>query len=407
MINDISYIIINDNSIRTEKLTELIKELDINSEVIHSSEFNDCLDNIILSKPAVVFCDEVFGNKNVFDLDNELKKRNIRSKVYLIVVSDLDEYEHLTKYIDAGFDDYLIGHEKKQIIHNRIRLGTKILSMHLKIEHENYLLHKLSQQLEEDLKNIIKISTKFIQARLPASHEMMSNIAVTSIWIAEKFNQLSKQDIKDIEIASYFCQAGRLFLPDDLLKKPVMSNGRVLNPMMNQIPIVSKEIATSIDKFKNVGEILFHIYENLDGTGIPSKIQSWQIPLASRIIRAVLDFEENMYFNNLDAKSSIEKLKGRINRIYDGRVINLLEEYIEKQGKQNNYEEDFALLLSELKPSMIISREIKANSGMKLMNSGAELSEKNIQMLINHSSTDPILGYIYVFRDSIPEIKID
>lgn len=406
-MNDISFILISNKNERINKLSEIIKKLYLDSEILTTDNFNSGLDSITVNKPALVFCDEIINDKSIIDFYKKLIESKLRNKIYFIVVSEVDDFKHLQKYIDLDFDDYLIGHERTQIIYNRIRLGRKILSMKLKIEHENLLLHKMSKQLEQDLKNILTISTKFIQARLPASHEMLNDISATSVWIAEKFNQLSKQDIKDIEIASYFCEAGRLFLPDNFLKRPVMSNGRVIDPMMNQIPIVSKELVSEIDRFKNVGDILYHIYENMDGTGIPEQVQAWQIPLGSRIIRAVLDFEENMYFNNLSAEASIDKLKGRINRIYDGRVINLLEEYIERHKKDKIYSNDISLLLSELKPDMKISREIKSNSGIKLMNSDTILTEKNIQMLINHSSTDPILGYIYVYRDSIPELKID
>lgn len=406
-MNDISFILISNKNERINKLSEIIKKLYLDSEILTTDNFNSGLDLITVNKPALVFCDESINDKSIIDFYKKLIESKLRNKIYFIVVSEVDDFEHLQKYIDLDFDDYLIGHERTQIIYNRIRLGRKILSMKLKIEHENLLLYKMSKQLEQDLKNILTISTKFIQARLPASHEMLNDISSTSVWIAEKFNQLSKQDIKDIEIASYFCEAGRLFLPDNFLKRPVMSNGRVIDPVMNQIPIVSKELVSEIDRFKNVGDILYHIYENMDGTGIPEQVQAWQIPLGSRIIRAVLDFEENMYFNNLSAEASIDKLKGRINRIYDGRVINLLEEYIERHKKDKVYSNDISLLLSELKPDMKISREIKSNSGIKLMNSDTILTEKNIQMLINHSSTDPILGYIYVYRDSIPELKID
>jgi len=406
-MTNISFILISESSLRIEKLTEVIRKFHFESEIFSTDDINTGLDLVLVNKQALIFCDEKIKGKDVVDFYNQIINHKLREKIYFIVVSEEDDFDHLQKYIDLEFDDYLIGHERTQIIYNRIKLGVKILSLKLKIMHENLLLKKMSKQLEEDLNNILKISTKFIQARLPVTHEMLKDISDTSVWIAEKFNQLSKQDIKDIEIASYFCQAGRLFLPDNLLKTPVMSNGRVVNSMMNQIPIVSKDIVSSIEKFENVGKILHHIYENMDGTGIPNQIQSWQIPLGSRIIRAVLDFEEYMFFNGLDPIASINKLKGRINRIYDGRVINLLEEYIEKNGKHVNIENDFPLLLTELKPNMIISREIKANSGLKLMNSGIALTEKNIQMLINHSSTDPILGRIYVYRDSIPELEID
>jgi response regulator RpfG family c-di-GMP phosphodiesterase len=404
----INFIIITPNTLRVEKLTEVITSLFPENQIKHSPDLRNAIDLIKVNKPAIIFCDENLPDFDATELLNFSIKHHIREKLYLVVVSEIDDFNHLQKYIDLEFDDYLIGHERTQIVYNRIRLGAKILSMKLKIQHENKLLQLMSKQLEEDINNIIKLSTQFIQSRLPVSAYMLSNIAKISVWIAERFNQFSKQDIKDIEIAAYFCQAGRLFLPDKFLKTPVMKNGRVTDPMMNQIPVFSKEIVSSIEKFQNVGEILYHIYENLDGSGIPNKIQNWQIPLGSRIIRAVLDFEENRYFNELDAKQTIEKLKSRINRIYDGRVINLLEEYIEKQElTEIQISNDVAYLLSDLTPEMVTAREIKANSGLKLIGENLTLTEKHIQMLINHSSTDPILGYIYIKKESIPKIDID
>lgn len=407
MIN-INFLLISTDEVRIQKLTEVIQLLYPENNIISTSSSHEAKDLLILNKPAIIFCEETLPDSDIFDFYHEIIDLNLRDKIYFIVISENDDFDHLQKYIDAEFDDYLIGHNRTQIIYNRIRLGTKILSMKLKIQHENLLLQKMSKQLEEDIDNILKLSTKFIQSRLPASSDMLQDIAKMSVWIADKFNQFSKQDIKDIEIASYFCQAGRLFLPDNLLKTPVMSNGRVNNQMMYQIPIVTKEIVSSIEKFKSVGEILYHIYENLDGSGIPDKIQAWQIPLGSRIIRAVLDFEENRSFNNLDPKTTIEKLKSRVNRIYDGRVINLLEEYVDTQDlTETDKRNDIALLLSELKANMVTSREIKANSGIKLIGENQTLSDKHIQMLVNHSSTDPILGYIYIKKDSIESIKFD
>ncbi len=407
MIN-INFLLISTDEVRVQKLTEVIQLLYPENNIISTSSSHEAKDLLIINKPAIIFCEETLPDSDIFDFYHEIIDLNLRDKIYFIVISENDDFDHLQKYIDAEFDDYLIGHNRTQIIYNRIRLGTKILSMKLKIQHENLLLQKMSKQLEEDIDNILKLSTKFIQSRLPASSDMLQDIAKMSVWIADKFNQFSKQDIKDIEIASFFCQAGRLFLPDNLLKTPVMSNGRVNNQMMYQIPIVTKEIVSSIEKFKSVGEILYHIYENLDGSGIPDKIQAWQIPLGSRIIRAVLDFEENRSFNNLDPKTTIEKLKSRVNRIYDGRVINLLEEYVDTQDlTETDKRNDIALLLSELKANMVTSREIKANSGIKLIGENQTLSDKHIQMLVNHSSTDPILGYIYIKKDSIESIKFD
>jgi len=74
-------------------------------------------------------------------------------------------------------------------------------------------------------------------------------------------------------------------LPDRLFELPVYSEGNVSDPLMYQIPIVARNIISGIPRLEKVGDILYHIYENMDGTGFPDKLQSWQIPLESRILR--------------------------------------------------------------------------------------------------------------------------
>src|SRR6185295_2798392 len=129
--------------------------------------------------------------------------------------------------------------------------------------------------------NLIKLSLKFLQKSIPSSYELLHRVASSSQWILNQFPDILESQIREIKIAAYFAQAGRMFLPDNMLNEPVMVDGKPSHNLMYQVPIQSKEIVAEIKGLENVGVILFHIYENMDGSGIPDRISAWQIPIES------------------------------------------------------------------------------------------------------------------------------
>jgi response regulator RpfG family c-di-GMP phosphodiesterase len=243
---------------------------------------------------------------------------------------------------------------------------------------------------------MIKLAVKFLEARIPASIEMLKRVSQCSVWILKNLSESDEESLRDIEIASFLSQAGRIFLPDSMLKMPVLIDGAPTDPLMCQVPQSGKAIVESINRFRHVALIIGHIYENFDGSGIPDRLKSWQIPLESRIIRASLDFEELRALRNLSSKNAIEILRKESQRLYDNRVVILLEQYLKSHDKELYDPFEVAVQLAELKDGMIITRDIYTNKGLKLIPSGATLSTKTIERLISHNSTDPILGNVHV-----------
>jgi response regulator RpfG family c-di-GMP phosphodiesterase len=225
---------------------------------------------------------------------------------------------------------------------------------------------------------------------------MLKRVADSSVWIDKSYGDEDKDQIRDIEIASFLSQAGRIFLPDSMLKTPVLTNGLPTDPLMCQVPVSGKEIISSVRRLKNVGDIILHIYENFDGSGIPDRLKSWQIPFASRIIRVALDYEELRKFQGKSPKEAYELIKRESQRLYDHRVVILMEHYIKSHEKEEIDLYEVALQLAELVDGMVLTRDVYTDKGLKLIPKGATLSEGVIKKIIAHSSTDPILGNIYV-----------
>ena len=394
MHRTIKFLILDSKEERISKFSSYISELYPENKIIYSEDGFEGWNLIEQNQPSVIICEENLPKRDAQDILTALQRRNL-DLFYFIVVTESNSFEHIKDLVDIGFDDYLTDNSNIGVVRNRFRISIRNLLLKNKILEENWLLQKMAKDLEEESNHLIEISARFLQSRMPASYEMLKRIATISKWISEQFKEFDKVALRNIEIAAYFCQAGRIFLPDNLLKLPVMSNGQPRHELMYQVPVAARDIVSSIEKFEPVGEILYHIYENMDGSGIPDHLQSWKIPLASRIIRVVLDYEENIFLNHISSDEALEKIRSRTGRLYDPRIIQLLEQYV-RESDSTRVEKEMGIVLGELRPGMVLTRDLISSSGLKLLGSGATIDDKKLKTIVSHSTTDPIYGYIYV-----------
>jgi hypothetical protein len=87
-------------------------------------------------------------------------------------------------------------------------------------------------------------------------------------------------------------------------------------------------------------------------------------------------------------------------RLYDFRIIAYYDQYLASlnlKGKSGQTRE-IPVLISELSPTMILSRNIFTQSGLKLVASGTRLSDEIIYKILNVNKEDGIIGNIYVYE---------
>jgi HD-GYP domain-containing protein (c-di-GMP phosphodiesterase class II) len=166
-----------------------------------------------------------------------------------------------------------------------------------------------------------------------------------------------------------------------------------------QLHNFAHKIISDVPRLKNVSNIHYHIYENIDCTGFPDKLQSWQIPLKSRVLRVVLDYYDIMRYKRIKSSDTLEILKKYSNQLYDQRVVILFEQYVLSILKLEGEIYEISLSLQNLQEGMQLSRDIYTNNGLKLLNAGSYLTDVIIKRLIDHNTTDPILGFIYIKKD--------
>jgi putative two-component system response regulator len=392
----VKILIADDDQAVVLTLEKLIKKSFPDLNIIKAYDGLEAWNEIKLSYPEIVISDISMPKMDGIHLCNRIRSGDDTSQIYVIMITGDFSSERKIQVISQGADDFLIKPIPEAELVARIKSGLRIVSLNKQIKSENNLLNELAEELEHDIEDMTRLALKFLQARIPASFDMMKRVSNAVTWIAEQLGDFTDDQIKDLEIAAFFAESGRIILPDDLIEMPVQKDGMATHKLMYQVPVASKDIALSVRRFKDCGHILYHIYENYDGSGFPEKLQSWQIPIESRIIRAVLDYESTKSHSKQSPREVMALIKSESKRLYDYRVVVLLDQYVKSVIKEDYDPNEYAVRLYELKPNMILTQDIMTSNGLKLLTAGAVLKLDTIDKILSHNTSDPILGSIYV-----------
>lgn len=396
MSNKIKLLIADDDEAVLQTLSKLINNSFSELSIKTVANGNDAWQYINSEHPSIVLSDIVMPGLDGFQLLKKVRQNELLNDMFFIVMTAHSEQEQLKKALSLGADDFINKPLVIDVLTSRLKNALRILKLQLTLKEENSLLIDLADELEQDIQDMTMLALKFMQARIPNSFDMQKRVAEASVWIANQYGGFKKEEMRHLEISAYLSQAGRTFLPDSLLSKPVMRNGRPTDKLMYQVPISGKNIVASVTRFKDIANIIYHIYENLDGSGIPDKLQSWQIPFESRIIRVALDYEELKNISDRTPQQIITNMMNESKRIYDHRVVVLMEHFIKSENRELYNPNERPIKLTELKPGLIIARDIITDKGLKIVPSGFVLKENTVNFIISHNTNDPILGDVYV-----------
>jgi len=391
-----TFLVIDDDDMTVSALNTLINKSFLNSIVYSATDGNEGWELVQRHHPSIVICDISMPGINGLQLCKMVRDKKELNDIYFMILTATHDKSQRIRALEDGADDFINKPVSSEELLARLRSATRLVGMNKKIREEFSLMNELADELEKDIADMKAYAMSFQQARIPKSVEVTERIAKASVWIANTLGDISNEDILDLELAAHFCFTGKTFLPDNLLNTPVMNNGTATNNLMYQVPVVARNIVSSVRRFKDSGMILYNMFENFDGSGFPAKLKSWQIPIGSRILRVVYDFEENKSYYHQSPKQVIETLYRESKRLYDYKVVVLMEQYLAVTKSYSDFVNERAVNLQELENGMVASRDIITTNGLKLVSAGVVLHEDIIKKLISHNTSDPILGHVFV-----------
>jgi response regulator RpfG family c-di-GMP phosphodiesterase len=353
------------------------------------------LDITIDKHPAIIISDYSMPVMNGMEFLKRVRGDKQFDDIFFIMLTANTDSENRRTAINLGADEFISKPILTEAFEARLKSAIRIIKLQFQQKIENQRLVQLASELEDTVQDMAKLSVKFMHARIPTSYQTLQRVAKASLWIARQLNKFSKGQMRDIGIAAFMSQVGRITLPDTMVGLPILTNGKPTNDLMMTIPAASRDIVSTIKRFDNIGKILFCIYENIDGSGFPNHLRSWQIPFESRIIRICLDFEELCNSFQKTPGQAYDIIVPQSQRMYDHRAVILLGNYLRTTDKEfiSTY---MPVKLSELRVGMVLGRDVVTDNGLKLLNAGVTLTQSIIDKIIAHSASDPIVGNLFV-----------
>jgi HD-GYP domain-containing protein (c-di-GMP phosphodiesterase class II) len=150
------------------------------------------------------------------------------------------------------------------------------------ITEQRWKLEKDARDLEDSYLSTVKLLAAAIDARCPRTLGHSTRVAKLSVLCGVKMG-LSREKLKDLEIACLFHDVGKIRIPDHILQKEDILNDDE-KKLVRKHSIYGAEILKLAESLhRHIPAVLYH-HEWYNGEGYPKGLKGSEIPLFAAII---------------------------------------------------------------------------------------------------------------------------
>lgn len=346
--------------------------------------------------PDLILSDFYMPEQDGFTFCRKVKEHpRLRSTMFILLTS-ASTIDQRVRGLNIGADDYISKPFHSEELLSRVRAALRMKALHNELQVDKEKLSQLYKELEEGFMGVISLLTHLIGHRVPSASNRGERAAPMSRWIGERLG-LNDNDLKMMEIAAKLHEIGKVSFPDDLLKRPFPQLTEQERSATGHFPVMGQLILNGIPQLKAVSTFIRHQMENFDGTGYPDKLQKDQIPLQSRILRAVNVVEMETAMRTMTIEMLVAALARSKGTILDPHVVQLMIEYLEAIENPTWREGKMQVSIYDLKVGMVIAHDLTTGNGTKLLSDKSKISVSILERILAHHQYDPILNSIYVY----------
>lgn len=209
--------------------------------------------------------------------------------------------------------------------------------------------------------------------------------------------ELPTEQIQDLFVAGLLHDLGFTAIPENVLTIAQMLLGPAEMNAYRRHPVLAAQALMALEDMQGVIPIVRGHHERFDGKGFPDRLMGTDIPLGARIL-AVVDHYDDLLHGHItgkplkpdQAKSLLQRGAGEQ---FDPDLLALLLRLTDEQPTQYPLKEVAA---RELKPGMVIGRDLKTAENVVLLAVGQVLSAGLIQRIQRYEEREgsPVILWI-------------
>lgn len=202
--------------------------------------------------------------------------------------------------------------------------------------------------------------------------------------IAEKLG-CDKLTCFQIQVSALLYEAGKLSLTQELLKKSIDIMEQNERSQYECFYGNSADMLSKIDELAFVAEIIRHIPEYYNGTGLPDHLSGDEIPLGSRIVAVAIMYDNLIIGRQLRVKYTTSQAKARINELsgvlFDEDIVKVFLNILSNKTSSEDGEVEYLVNVSELIVGAELNNDMINTQGSVLLTKGTIVEQSHIDKL--------------------------
>lgn len=295
---------------------------------------------------------------------------------------DLAAVEIATLRAECGRLEELAKTQAREFAALSASLEQKVAERTAQLERTTELLVNANREIHDGFIATVQVFASLIQAgtRDTVSVRKIAELAQAT---AQQLG-LSESQQRDVHLAGLLCDLGKLTLPEALIRTPVAEMNDAQAAEFKRHTVNAERILLPLKPLARVASILRSHNERLDGGGYPDGLKGDAIPLESKVLHVVKDYDALMrrliLSDALTPAEAVRYLKDHVGSWYDANVVDAFLKVLKTAGRDDNLKE-MRVSVDGLKPGMVVTRDFVTDHGFLVVPRGHRLDDHSIATL--------------------------
>ncbi len=273
-----------------------------------------------------------------------------------------------------------------------VAMNERLEAQLAQLDAQNRQLDQLNQTLHKNLDRSVHLCLKTIETFYPLLGQQARRVFGICRAIASELD-LPQDQRQVLEISSRLCDIGLVGVPRESIRKwqetpDLLSEEE--RALIELHPALAQELVPFVADLEAVGTTIRAHHERFDGEGYPDKLGGEQIPWLARLLAVAVAYASTAS----NDEAALEWVKTNSGTAFDPDAVRVFMRCLPQAAVPRSQR---AVMLSELKPGMVMAQGIYTAYGILLIPEGQALTGSHIELVRNHHRINPITQSLLVY----------
>lgn len=283
-----------------------------------------------------------------------------------------------------------------QAAHDDLERQVELRTVELKQTNDN--LSEVNKKLNTSFLTTIKIFSNLIEMRANHLAGHSRRVAELARLIAVRM-KVGYQDTQEIFVAGLLHNIGKIGFSDELLATSLNQMSGDTLGAYQKFTLRGEQLLMPLEDMAPIAHLIRWQQERFDGAGYPDRLVGVNIPIGARILAIASDYENlqngTLLQRHLRHDQAFQMILRGEGKRYDPAVVLAFQEVI-TGFISPTAEAHVEIFTSQLKPGMVIARDLVGQDNFLLLSTDHVLDERLINKIISFESTWGVRMTIWV-----------